>query len=97
MKGVLTCTITTILHAKHSESDNCFVYKHFKFNTVMIMGIIREVNQEVNGSLATYNIDDHSGGSIEIKWWHDVTLLPLVRENTHLSPSRRTPVSHSNR
>ena len=40
----------------------------------MIMGLIREANHEVNGSLATYNIDDHSGGLLEIKWWHDVRL-----------------------
>jgi hypothetical protein len=39
----------------------------------MIMGLIREANHEVNGSLATYNIDDHSGGLLEIKWWHDVS------------------------
>jgi hypothetical protein len=38
----------------------------------MIMGLIREANHEVNGSLATYQIDDHSGGLLEIKWWHDV-------------------------
>jgi hypothetical protein len=36
------------------------------------MGLIREANHEVNGSLATYNIDDLSGGLLEIKWWHDV-------------------------
>ncbi|CAF0924324.1 unnamed protein product [Rotaria sordida] len=77
IKGVLTCTIATILNAKHSESDNCFIYKHLKFNTVMIMGLIREANHEVNGSLATYNIDDHSGGSIEIKWWHDDSGEPI--------------------
>ncbi|CAF1017965.1 unnamed protein product [Rotaria sp. Silwood1] len=77
VKGVLTCTIATILNAKHSESDNCFIYKHLKFNTVMIMGLIREANHEVNGSLATYNIDDHSGGLIEIKWWHDDSGEPL--------------------
>jgi len=76
-RGVLTCTIGTILNAKHSESDNCFVYKHLKFNTVMIMGLIREANHEVNGSLATYNIDDHSGGLLEIKWWHDDSTEPL--------------------
>jgi len=76
-RGVLTCTIGTILNAKHSESDNCFVYKHLKFNTVMIMGLIREANHEVNGSLATYNIDDHSGGLLEIKWWHDDSGEPL--------------------
>lgn len=75
MKGVLTCTIATILNAKHSESDNCFVYKHLKFNTVMVMGLIREANHEVNGSLATYQIDDHSGGLLEIKWWHDVRFI----------------------
>ncbi len=68
----MTCTIATILNAKHSESDNCFVNKHLKFNTVMVMGLIHETNHEVNGSLATYNIDDHSGGLLEIKWWHDV-------------------------
>jgi replication factor A2 len=77
VKGVLTCTIATILNAKHSESDNCFVNKHLKFNTVMIMGLIREENHEVNGSLATYNIDDHSGGLLEIKWWHDDSGEPL--------------------
>lgn len=38
----------------------------------MIMGLIREVNQEVNGSLATYQIDDLSGDLLEVKWWHDV-------------------------
>lgn len=38
----------------------------------MIMGLIREANHEVNGSLATYQIDDLSNGSIEVKWWHDV-------------------------
>ena len=38
----------------------------------MIMGLIRDMNHEVNGSLAMYNLDDHSGGVIEIKWWHDV-------------------------
>ena len=38
----------------------------------MVMGLIREANHEVNGSLATYQIDDHSGGLLEIKWWHDV-------------------------
>jgi len=69
---VLTCTIDTILNAKHSEPENCFVYKHLKFNTVMIMGLIREANHEVNGSLTTYQIDDLSNGSIEVKWWHDV-------------------------
>jgi len=36
------------------------------------MGLIHEANHEVNGSLATYNIEDHSGGLLEIKWWHDV-------------------------
>ncbi|CAF1353280.1 unnamed protein product [Rotaria magnacalcarata] len=77
IKGVLTCTIATILNAKHSESDNCFVYKHLKFNTVMIMGLIREANHEVNGSLATYNIDDHSCGLMEIKWWHDDSGEPI--------------------
>ncbi|UJR30015.1 hypothetical protein I4U23_017560 [Adineta vaga] len=77
VKGVLTCTIATILNAKHSESDNCFVYKHFKFNTVMIMGLIQDLNHEVNGSLATYNLNDHSGSSIEIKWWHDDIGEPL--------------------
>lgn len=41
----------------------------------MIMGLIRNANQEVNGSLATFHIDDHSGSSIEIKWWHDVNFL----------------------
>jgi hypothetical protein len=39
----------------------------------MIMGLIREANHDANGSLATYNIDDHSGGLLEIKWWHDVS------------------------
>jgi len=77
VKGVLTCSIATILNAKHSESDNCFVYKHLKFNTVMIMGLIREANHEVNGSLATYQIDDHSSGLLEIKWWHDDSGEPL--------------------
>jgi len=77
VKGVLTCSIATILHAKHSESDNCFVYKHLKFNTVMVMGLIREANHEVNGSLATYQIDDLSGGLLEIKWWHDDSGEPL--------------------
>jgi hypothetical protein len=38
----------------------------------MIIGLIREANHEVNGSLATYNIDDHSGGLLEIKWWQNV-------------------------
>jgi len=38
----------------------------------MVMGLIHETNHEVNGSLATYNIDDYSGGLLEIKWWHDV-------------------------
>ncbi|CAF3647655.1 unnamed protein product [Adineta steineri] len=71
IKGVLTCTIATILNAKYSESDNCFINKHFKFNTVMIMGLIHDTNHEVSGSLATYNIEDHSGGLLEIKWWHD--------------------------
>ncbi len=69
---MLTCTTGTIFNAKHSESDNCFVYKHLKFNTVLIMGLIREANHEVNGSLTTYNIEDHSGGLLEIKWCHDV-------------------------
>jgi hypothetical protein len=41
----------------------------------MVMGLIREANHEVNGSLATYQIDDHSGGLLEIKWWHDVSFL----------------------
>jgi len=41
------------------------------------MGLIREANHEVNGSLATYNIDDHSGGLLEIKWWHDVNFQSL--------------------
>lgn len=82
MKGVLTCSIATILHAKHSESENCFVYKHLKFNTVMVMGLIREANHEVNGSLATYQIDDHSGALIEIKWWHDVTLHSNERKES---------------
>ncbi|CAF1450328.1 unnamed protein product [Adineta ricciae] len=77
VKGVLTCTVATILNAKHSESDNCFVYKHLKFNTVMVMGLIREANHEVNGSLATYQIDDHSGGLLEIKWWHDDSGEPM--------------------
>ncbi|CAF2239958.1 unnamed protein product [Rotaria magnacalcarata] len=77
VKGVLTCTIATILKAKHSESDNCFVYKHLKFNTCMVMGLIREVNHEVNGSLATYQIDDHSGDLLEVKWWHDDSGEPL--------------------
>ncbi|CAF1206816.1 unnamed protein product [Adineta steineri] len=77
VKGVLTCTLATILNAKHSEADNCFVYKHLKFNTVMLMGLIREANHEVNGSLATYEIDDHSGGLLEIKWWHDDSGEPL--------------------
>ncbi len=39
----------------------------------MVMGLIREANHEVNGSLATYQIDDHSGGLLQIKWWHDVS------------------------
>jgi len=59
--------IETIRNAKHLESDNCFVYKHLKFNTVMIMGLIREANHEVNGILANYNMEDHSGGLLEIK------------------------------
>jgi hypothetical protein len=41
----------------------------------MVMGLIREANHEVNGSLATYQIDDHSGGLLEVKWWHDVCLF----------------------
>lgn len=73
MKGVLTCTAATILNAKHSESENCFVYKHLKFNTVLVMGLVREANHEANGSLATYQIDDLSGNLLEIKWWHDVS------------------------
>jgi len=77
VKGVLTCTVATVLAAKHSDTDNCFVYKHLKFNTVMVMGLIREANHEVNGSLATYIIDDHSGGLLEIKWWHDESSEPL--------------------
>ncbi|CAF2514991.1 unnamed protein product [Rotaria sp. Silwood2] len=77
IKGVLACTIATILNAKHSESDNCFVYKHLKFNTCMVMGLIREANHEVNNSLATYHIDDHSGDLLEIKWWHDDSGEPL--------------------
>ncbi|CAF4131111.1 unnamed protein product [Adineta steineri] len=43
----------------------------------MLMGLIREANHEVNGSLATYEIDDHSGGLLEIKWWHDDSGEPL--------------------
>jgi len=81
---VLTCTIATIFNAKHSESDNCFVYKHLKFNTVLIMGLIREANHEVNGSLATYHIEDHSGGGLlEIKWWHDVK-FSIIKKNIFL-------------
>ena len=38
----------------------------------MVMGLIREQNDEINGSLTIYHIDDHSGGLLEIKWWHDV-------------------------
>jgi hypothetical protein len=46
----------------------------------MIIGLIREANHEVNGSLATYNIDDHSGGLLEIKWWHDVNFRLIKKE-----------------
>jgi hypothetical protein len=45
----------------------------------MVMGLIREANHEVNGSLATYQIDDLSGGLLEIKWWHDVKFFLIKR------------------
>jgi len=77
IKGVLTCTIATILNAKHSESDNCYVYKHLKFNTVMVMGFVRQANHDNNGSLATYQIEDNSGDAIEIKWWHEDSGEPM--------------------
>jgi len=77
VKGVLTCTVATVLAGKHSDTENCFIYKHLKFNTVMVMGLIRDVNHEINGSLATYVIDDHSGGLLEIKWWHDDSGAPF--------------------
>lgn len=77
VKGVLSCTIATILNAKHSESDNCYVYKHLKFNTVMVMGFIREANHDSNGTLATYQIEDNSGAPIEIKWWHEDSGEPM--------------------
>jgi hypothetical protein len=48
------------------------------------MGLIREANHEVNGSLATYHIEDHSGGGLlEIKWWHDVK-FSIIKKNLFL-------------
>jgi hypothetical protein len=38
----------------------------------MVNDLIREGNHEVNGSLATFQIDFYSGGLLEIKRWHDV-------------------------
>jgi hypothetical protein len=47
------------------------------------MGLIREANHEVNGSLATNNIEDHSGVLLEIKWWHDAKFL-IIQKNLFL-------------
>ncbi|CAF0897965.1 unnamed protein product [Rotaria sordida] len=47
VKDVLTRTIATILNAKDSELDNCFVYKYLKFNICMIMGLNHEINNSV--------------------------------------------------
>jgi hypothetical protein len=61
----------------------------------MVMGLIREANHEVNGSLATYQIDDHSGGLLEVKWWHDVSTSSkdyLQNEDFYF----RIPVNHYN-
>ena len=62
----------------------------------MIMGLIREANQEVNGSLATYQIDDHSGGLLEVKWWHDVSFYSLDSLQHSDGCLFRIPVIHYN-
>ncbi|CAF1594709.1 unnamed protein product, partial [Didymodactylos carnosus] len=69
IKGVLSCTIATILESKYNNEQNCYVYKHLKFNNVCILGIIR--SSQSSSAHTTYTLDDHTGGLIDVKAWAD--------------------------